>query len=96
VRSRAPDAGRFDNQAEGGGRYRAWSQVRLYLRIVGVELPRDGMEVVTAFGNGEGDNARRRIGHLLDGSLGIVRRVEVFDDRPNHLGCPLTLGILQH
>ena len=54
------------------------------------------MEVVATLGHGQRDDPGRRVGHLLDHRLRVVRRVQVFDDRADDLGLPAAARILQH
>lgn len=74
----------FGDEAEDGGRGRRAFDIPGDRRGVEVELAGDVMEVVTAFGDGQRNDARARRGHEFDDALGVVRRVKEVDDRTDH------------
>jgi len=66
-------------------------------RVLGVELARHMVEVVPALGDGERDDAGRRVGHLLDDALRIVRCVQVLHDGSDDPRLPASVrGFLNH
>ncbi len=69
-----------------GLRRRAGLEVVYDARVVRVELPGDGVEVVAALGDGERDDPGLLVGHLLDHRLRVVRGEQVLDDRTHHAG----------
>ena len=60
-------------------------------RIRVIEFAGDRMEVVSPFGDGERNDPRRRIGHLFQDGVRIVRRVQVLHDRSDHPWLPASV-----
>ena len=55
----------------------------------------DALDVVAALGDGQRDDAGGRCGQQLDHRLGVVGRISVVDDRPDHPRVSGAVGILQ-
>jgi hypothetical protein len=70
----------FGDQPKDGAGRRPWFQVALHVRTAGVELSRDWMQVIATFGNGERDDTRAGLRHLLDDQIRILRRQQILQD----------------
>jgi hypothetical protein len=79
-----PPPQRLHDQAEGGPRHRIGPEVGDHAWVGLVELRGGGVEVVAALRDGERDDPRRLVRHLLDHRLGVVGREQVLGDRADH------------
>src|SRR5699024_9236779 len=89
----ATAAQRLDHVAEvsaGGG---SGFEIGAHGGVVEVELAGDLVDVVSALGDGQGDDADGRVAHALQGRFGVVGGVEVVHDRADHARFELPVGV---
>jgi hypothetical protein len=91
-----PTPQRLGHQPETRRGYRPRRQIGPDGRIALVEFAGHRVDVVPALGHRQRDDPGRRVGHLLDDRLRVVRSQQIIDDRADDAGRPGPVRILEH